>query len=131
MLRVHIVVIIHCIRLEALEKILFHTEIMIPCNPNFSFVESAAAKKKAILESSSSSESEDDARPQFITTFGGDDRKGITGLILMELIINLLKCRWSFILCLVASDDDEDEEKPASTGVLGPQLPTKEYRRML
>ncbi|EYB90975.1 hypothetical protein Y032_0211g2170 [Ancylostoma ceylanicum] len=67
-----------------------------------SFVESAAAQKKAILESSSSSESEDDARPQFITTFGGDDRK----------------------------DDEEDEEKPVTTGVLGPQLPTKEYRRM-
>ncbi|KIH45113.1 hypothetical protein ANCDUO_24851 [Ancylostoma duodenale] len=68
-----------------------------------SFVENAAAQKKAILESSSSSESEDDARPQFITTFGGDDRK----------------------------DDEEDEEKPVTTGVLGPQLPTKEYRRML
>ncbi|VDK46680.1 unnamed protein product [Cylicostephanus goldi] len=38
---------------------------------------SAAAQKKAIIESSSSSESEDDARPQFITTFGGDDGKGI------------------------------------------------------
>ncbi|VDM71583.1 unnamed protein product [Strongylus vulgaris] len=40
------------------------------------FVENAAAQKKAVLESSSSSESEDEARPQFITTFGGDDGKG-------------------------------------------------------
>nr|CDJ86899.1 Splicing factor domain containing protein [Haemonchus contortus] len=40
-----------------------------------SFVESAAAKKKAILETSSSSDSEEEARPQFITTFGNDDRR--------------------------------------------------------
>ncbi|KAE9416714.1 hypothetical protein Angca_004344 [Angiostrongylus cantonensis] len=68
-----------------------------------SFVEKSTTQKKSIMESSSSSESEDDARPQFITTFGGDERK----------------------------DDDEDEEKPLTVSVLGPQLPTKEYRRIL
>ncbi|KHJ96267.1 hypothetical protein OESDEN_03775 [Oesophagostomum dentatum] len=67
-----------------------------------SFVESAAAKKKPILESSSSSESEDDARPEFITTFGGDGGK----------------------------DEEDEEEKPAAASVVGPQLPTKEYRRI-
>ncbi|KAJ1368698.1 hypothetical protein KIN20_029952 [Parelaphostrongylus tenuis] len=41
-----------------------------------SFVEKSAALKRSLIVSSSSSESEDDARPQFITTFGGDERKG-------------------------------------------------------
>ncbi|VDL70069.1 unnamed protein product [Nippostrongylus brasiliensis] len=68
-----------------------------------SFVEKAAAKKRAILESSSSSESEEETKPQFITTFGGEDRR----------------------------DDDDDEEKAPKASVLGPQLPTKEYRRLL
>ncbi|KAK5986785.1 Splicing factor [Trichostrongylus colubriformis] len=68
-----------------------------------SFVESAAAKKKAILETSSSSDSEEDARPQFITTFGNDDR----------------------------GDFEEDEDKTVAVAVVGPQLPTKEYRRIL
>ncbi|WKY09355.1 hypothetical protein Q1695_002039 [Nippostrongylus brasiliensis] len=67
-----------------------------------SFVEKAAAKKRAILESSSSSESEEETKPQFITTFGGEDRR----------------------------DDDDDEEKAPKASVLGPQLPTKEYRRL-